>query len=263
MGAEWFTTAREFNSMSKPADQWIHRTLSRDHNRRPLMILRRLRMDRSGRSSKKLQRAISGLCGVILFWAILRCVYSQEIPAGFNVKRYASIWERNPFTLVTPAAPKVQASAFAKLNLMSWLIEGAKEVVCVENSETKDVQTIAAEPNQNNMRLITLRLNPDPRLVEAVISDGNELGTVKFRCDAPIVDPRIPAQSPAIAGSQPSLVPSKTSDSRQDTPVNQRAPYRIYPGMPRVYHEGGVPGQSSAAAPSRRKHALEAPSPAQ
>ena len=224
-------------------------------------------MERTWRSSKKLQRFLALLPGaphgVILFWLILRCAYSQEIPTGFNVKRYASIWERNPFTLVTRAAPKVQASAFAKLNLMSWLIEGAKQVVCVQNSETKDVQTIAAEPNQNNMRLITLRLNPDPRFVEAVISNGNEQGTVKFQCDALTVDPRIPAQSPAIAGSQPSLVPSKTSDSRQGTPVNQGAPYRIYPGMPRVYHEGGGFQQSSSTPASQRKRVLQNPAAGQ
>jgi hypothetical protein len=214
-----------------------------------------------------LQRVLTLLCGarhgVILFWLILRCAYSQEIPTGFNVKRYASIWERDPFAVLTPAVPKVQPSPFAKLNLTSWLIDGGKEVISVENSETKDVQTITAEPNQNNIRLINLRHNPDPRLVEAVISDGSEFGTVKFRCDVPIESPRIPAQNPAMAGSQPALLPNKTLDAREGSPVNQGAPYRIYPGMPRVYHEGGGLGQSSATAASRRKHALQTPSPAQ
>jgi hypothetical protein len=220
-------------------------------------------MERTWRSSKKLQRFLALLPGaphgVILFWLILRCAYSQEIPTGFNVKRYASIWERNPFTLVTSAAPKVQPSPFAKLNLTSWLIDGGKEVICVENSETKDVQTIAAQPNQNNIRLINLRHNPDPRLVEAVISDGNELGAVKFRCDAPTESPSIPAQNPAMAGSRSALVPNKTSDARQASPVNQGAPYRIYPGMPRVYHEGG--GLQTAA--PRRKGVLQNPATTQ
>ena len=220
-------------------------------------------MEISWRPSKKLQRVRAllrgALYGVILFWLVLRCAYSQEIPTGFDVKRYASIWERDPFTLLTPAVPKVQPSPFAKLNLTSWLIDGGKEVICVENSETKDVQTIAAEPNQNNIRLINLRHNPDPRLVEAVISNANELGTVKFRCDAPTESPSIPGQNPAMAGSQA----AKTLDAPHTSPDNQGAPYRIYPGMRRVYHEGGGLGQSSAIAASRRKHASQTPSPAQ
>src|SRR5271165_1477837 len=28
-----------------------------------------------------------------------------EIPTGFKLERYARVWERNPFTLVTPTAP--------------------------------------------------------------------------------------------------------------------------------------------------------------
>jgi hypothetical protein len=212
-----------------------------------------------------------------LLWTLIHCAYSQEIPAGFKIERYASVWERNPFTLVKPAGPKVRPSAFAKLNLTSWLIDGGKEVICVENSETKDVQTIGAEPNRNNLRLIELRRNVDPSVVEAMISDGKEMGTVKFRyndqppqvsmisssAQAPTGDPSVPAQNPAVAGSQVTLVPNKTSDARQASPVNQGAPYRIYPGMPRFYHEGGGQGQSWAAAASRRKHALQTPSPEQ
>ena len=208
-----------------------------------------------------------------MLWALLQCAYSQEIPAGFKIERYASAWERNPFTLVKPAGPKVQPSAFAKLNLTSWLIDGGKEVICVENSETKDVQTIGAEPNQNNLRLLELRRNVDPRVEEAVISDGKEMGTVKFRYNdqlpqVPMISPSaqavtggpsVPAQNPAVAGSQAASRGSQSSVLQQTVPVNQPGPYRIYPGMPRVYHEGG--GSQTAA--SRRKRLLQNPEAAQ
>jgi hypothetical protein len=212
-----------------------------------------------------------------LLWAILQCADSQEIPAGFKIERYARVWERNPFTLVKPAAPKVQPSAFAKLNLTSWLIDGGKEVICVENSETKDVQTIGAEPNQNNLRLIELRRNLDPRVVEAVISDGKELGTVKFRyndqlpqvpmispsAQAPTGDLSVAAQNPAMAGSQGVLRRNQTAGFQQPVEVNQPAPYRIYPGMPRVHHEGGGRQQSSATPAPRLKPVLQNPAAAQ
>ena len=31
----------------------------------------------------------------------------DDVPAGFKADRYQKVWERNPFTLVTPAAPQV------------------------------------------------------------------------------------------------------------------------------------------------------------
>jgi len=234
-------------------------------------------MDRSSRSSKSCKGPLADCAArftaVILFWAIRCCAYSQEIPAGFKIERYASVWERNPFTLVKPAGPKVQPSAFAKLNLTSWLIDGGKEVICVENSETKDVQTIGAEANQKNLRLIELRRNLDPRVVEAVISDGKEMATVKFRyndqlpqvpmispsAQAPTGGPSVAAQNPAVAGSQAASRGSQSSVLQQTVPVNQPGPYRIYPGVPRVFHEGGG---LQAAAP-RRKGVLQNPATTQ
>jgi hypothetical protein len=208
-----------------------------------------------------------------LLWAILQCADSQEIPAGFKIERYASVWERNPFTPVKSAAAKVQPSAFAKLNLTSWLIDGGKEVICVENSETKDVQTIGAELNQNNLRLIELRRSVNPRVVEAVISDGKELGTVKFRYNdqlpqVPMISPSaqaptgglsVAAQNPAVPGFQGALLRNQTSGFQQPVEVKQPAPYRIYPGMPRVYHEGGGWQHPSATPAPQLKPVLQNP----
>lgn len=191
--------------------------------------------------SKNLKRL--DLCGLrsafpwlILLWAIFPSAHSQEIPAGFNVERYASLWERNPFTLAKAAAPQVQPSAFEKLYLASWLMDGGKEVVWVENSETKEGQRIAAEPNQNNMRLIEMHLNLNPRLVEAVISDGNEKGTIKFRFDGQ--PPPGPTTSLAQAPSA-NAADARTPVSQESVPVDRAPASRIYPGVPRVHLEGG------------------------
>lgn len=208
---------------------------------------------------KKLEWSLSGLTGafqcVILLWAILPCAHSQTIPTGFNVQRYASVWERNPFTLVKAPASQVQSSTFEKLYLASWLIEGGKEVISVENSETKELQRIAAEPNQNNMRLIELHLNLNPRFVDAVISDGNEQGTVKFRYDDQLIHgPTTPTLTQVGAGDD-----SLTSSLRPVNPphVQTSKPASwIYPGIPRVHSEGG-PRQQTAR--SRFKHFLPDP----
>jgi hypothetical protein len=199
--------------------------------------------------------------GAIAIGAILPCAYAQEIPSGFNVERYAKVWERNPFTLGRVATPQVQPSVFEKLYLASWLNDGGKLVILVENSETNEVQRIATEPNHNNLCLIKMRLNLNPRLVVAVISDGNEVGTLKFRYDAqfasgsPPGDGNGPAQNPVVAVSQAPSRQRQRSSLQQTMPVNQ--PYRIYPGRPRVHHEGGDPRQSSGTATPRLKGILQ------
>jgi hypothetical protein len=73
---------------------------------------------------------------------------------GFKIERYAHIWQRNPFTLVTPAAPREQDSPFSKMFLTSWLKDGSREVIFVQNSDTNVVQRITEQPNQNSLRLL-------------------------------------------------------------------------------------------------------------
>ena len=60
------------------------------------------------------------------------------IPIGFKANRYSHLWERNPFTLVTPASSQARPSAFDKLVLVGWL----KDVIFFQNTETNDTQEI-------------------------------------------------------------------------------------------------------------------------
>lgn len=120
-------------------------------------------------------------CAGILISTFFSCAFAQEIPSGFKVERYTQLWEHNPFTEAIAAAPQVRSSVFDNLFLTSWLIDAGKVVICVQNSESNEVQTVTAESNQNNLRLLGMRLNANPELVEAIISDGKEQGTVKFR----------------------------------------------------------------------------------
>lgn len=122
-------------------------------------------------------------CAALLLWAVVSGALAQDIPSGFKVDRYIRVWERNPFTLVEPTAPENLPSPFAKFSLTSWLKDGGDEVILVQNSVTDKVEKITAIPNQNNLRLVGLHLDPNPQFVEAVISDGKEQGSVKFRFD--------------------------------------------------------------------------------
>jgi hypothetical protein len=84
----------------------------------------------------------------------------------------------DPVKLFTPD-PNTHGGTFANLILVGWLNDGGNYVVFVQNTETKKLQKVTSEPNKDHFRIIELRQNADPKLVEAVISNGTDQGTVK------------------------------------------------------------------------------------
>ena len=101
----------------------------------------------------------------------------------------------DPRTFVSPAVPQptptaaksaqtrpqTQVGAFGNLVLVSWLEDAGKDVIYVQNTETNDVQKITSKPNLDNFRIVELHPNADPKLSEAVISNGVRQGPVRFR----------------------------------------------------------------------------------
>ena len=65
--------------------------------------------------------------------------------------------------------------------LVSWLEDAGKDVIYVQNTDTQDVQKITSEPNLDHFRIVELHPNTDPKLFEAVISNGSQQGAVRFR----------------------------------------------------------------------------------
>jgi len=108
---------------------------------------------------------------------------SDDVPAGYKADRYQPIWERNPFTIVTPVVQSAEPKVFDKLVLVSWLNDGGNDVVFVQNTETNEVQKITKDPNSNNLRLVAIHKAADPKDADAVLSNGNEEGSVKFRLE--------------------------------------------------------------------------------
>jgi hypothetical protein len=84
----------------------------------------------------------------------------------------------DPVKVVTPD-PNTQGGTFGNLILVGWLNDAGNDVIFVQNTETKKLQKITAEPNRDHFRIIEIRPNADPKLVEAVISNGTDQGTVK------------------------------------------------------------------------------------
>jgi hypothetical protein len=80
-----------------------------------------------------------------------------------------------------PTKPPTHAGPFGNLVLVSWLQDAGKNVIYVQNTETQDVQKITSEPNLDHFRIVELHENADPKLFEAVISNGSQQGAVRFR----------------------------------------------------------------------------------
>jgi hypothetical protein len=123
---------------------------------------------------------------------------SDDVPVGYKADRYQQIWERNPFTIVTPVAQTAEPKIFDKLVLVSWLNDGGNDVVFVQNIETNEVQKITKDPNANKFRLVAIHKAADPKDAEAVLSNGTEEGPVKFRLET------VTAGAPQ-AGQQPAM----------------------------------------------------------
>ncbi len=148
------------------------------------------------------RKSSSGLSSLFILTLLLKvaswvATASDDIPAGFKDDRYQPVWERNPFTLVTPVVVQAKPKVFDKLVLLSWLNDGSKDVVFVQNTETNEVQKITTEANSDNLRLVAIHKAADPKLAEVVLSNGTDQGTVKFRFDAVAAAPQQNVAQPA------------------------------------------------------------------
>ena len=130
---------------------------------------------------------------------------SDEIPSGFRSDRYQSVWERNPFTLVTPVVQQAQPKFFDKLILISWLNDGGTDVVFVANTETNELQKVTKAPNEHHLRLVSIHRDADPEKEDVVLSDGNDQGVVKFRTNVGATGGQNQAGAPGAVGQNPGV----------------------------------------------------------
>jgi len=115
---------------------------------------------------------------------------------------------RDPFldkSVKTTIMGEYKANFLDKLVLVSWLDDAGKIVIFVQNTETNDVQRITSEPNKDNFRIVEIHPNADPKLFEAVISNGSEKGPVKFRLTPPNLNPQIGTTPPPVQTKNPQI----------------------------------------------------------
>jgi hypothetical protein len=171
----------------------------------------------------------------------------NEVSVGFKPDRYQRVWQRNPFTLVTPVVAQTQPTLFDKLILLSWLNDGGNDVVFVQNTETNAVHKITKEPNADDLKLVKVHVDPDPRKADVLLSHGAEQGIVKFRAENQAAVSQVPGSSLAAGGAQtPGAVPGAPPlpGTRAQAPQNALQSFQQAPRTgPVQMQQGGVPTQ--------------------
>jgi hypothetical protein len=170
----------------------------------------------------------------------------DEVPAGFTPERYERLWQRNPFTLVAPVVAQAQPTVFDKLVLLSWLNDGAKDVVFIQNSETNAVQKVTKETNEAGFKLVEVHADPDPRKAGVVLLRGAERGTVKFRSETQAAASPVPGSSMAPGSPQAQGLPpgGPPFPGRGQPPANKYQNFQEAARMgPVQTQQGGVPTQ--------------------
>ena len=130
-------------------------------------------------------------------------LYPREVTDLPNFTRYDYVRSpRDPFldkSVKTTIMGEYKANVLDKLVLVSWLDDAGKIVIFVQNTETNDVQKVTSEPNKDHFRIVEIHPNADPKMFEAVISNGSETGPVRFLLTAPDRSPQTGTTSPAAA----------------------------------------------------------------
>jgi hypothetical protein len=180
---------------------------------------------------------------------------SDDVPVGYKADRYQQVWERNPFTIVTPVAQVAQPKVFDKLVLVSWMNDGGNDVVFVQNIETNEVQKITKEPNPNKLSLVAIHKAPDPKDADVVLSDGTDQGSVKFRLET--VTPSAPqaGQQPPVPTAAGVPNPALPGTSRQ-AQAQQTARFAAQQTNPQAQNPAGQPPRASEV---RRKRITAPP----
>jgi hypothetical protein len=135
-------------------------------------------------------------------------LYPREVTDLPNFTRYYYFRSpRDPFldkSVKNTLMGEDKVSLLDKLVLVSWLDDAGKIVIFVQNTETNEVQKITSEPNKDHFRIVEVHPNPDPKLFEAVISNGSEEGPVRFRYALQDRGPQIgPTSTPATQIPRP------------------------------------------------------------
>ena len=108
---------------------------------------------------------------------------SEQQGTGAQTPKAVSTVAQATPAAVQPSRPVFQSpvGSSGKYVLVSWLNDGGKDVIYVQDTQTNQVQKITSEPNRDNFRIVEVHPDSDPEQFEAIISNGSARIPVRFR----------------------------------------------------------------------------------
>lgn len=137
----------------------------------------------------------------------LAAMSGANIPQGYTAERYASMWQRSPFTL-SSVVEAPQAGFAEQLTLASIMQIGDKPYVTILNKQTQKRFTVAPGSPADGIEVVSVTNPTSPKEAVVQLKKGAESGSVKFdltllRATAAVPQPGQP-QPPQTPG-QPAM----------------------------------------------------------
>jgi len=122
--------------------------------------------------------------GILLGCGIF-CVFSSagagEVPAGFPVERYSTLWEHSPFTTSSVQQDSAPPGFAQNLALVGIARIGDEDVITLLNRQSLERFIVSsARPNKQGLKVVSVSSDADPLKTSVTLQMGGETGKVGF-----------------------------------------------------------------------------------
>jgi hypothetical protein len=156
------------------------------------------------------------------------------IPTAFDISRYQSTWDKNPFLLKTAPVVQTQVQWSQDWALAGMFNHKGKIRISIKNKQTNEFKQISSDSKPDaEFRLVKANFHRNRNEASAVIAKGTEEAELKYD---------------EAAGGQPVTI---NNTMRATTPQGQPQgqPQGGVPGMPGAQRTGVVTGQQPLTKP--------------
>jgi hypothetical protein len=187
--------------------------------------------------------------GILLFGGLC-CIFSSasagdEVPSGFAVERYASLWQHSPFTIASVMQDAAPAGFAQNLAIVGIAKIGDKDLVTLLNKQSLERFIVKAAPNEQGIKVISVETDADPLKTSVMIQRDGEIAKVGF--DKALIDRNQPAAPQANSNAVPVPGQPPAPLAENTPPVPARRVRRI-PAIPALNPAppGAAPQASSS-----------------
>jgi hypothetical protein len=153
------------------------------------------------------------------------------IPAAFDISRYQSTWDKNPFLLKTAPVVQTQVQWSQDWTLAGMFNNKGKTRISIKNKQTNEFKHISSDAKPDaEFRLVKANFHRNRNEASAIIAKGTEEAELKYD---------------EAAGGQPVTI---NNTMKSATPPGQQ-PQGVAPGMPQNQRPGQVGGQPQITRP--------------